>query len=74
MSGMFDKDTIDIQCLNRHRKIPKTLGWLQTHSQITCTCKHIIPVDKGAFKRELRKVDRSIEDFKKKIKSINKRK
>ncbi len=72
MSGFLDKAPIEIPCPGCGRKVKKTVGWIQTHSDYACPgCGTPIHLDASQFRREMRKVDRSLDDFKRTIDRLN---
>lgn len=60
---MFDDADIPIECANCGRKTTKTVVWLKNHSDFTCGCGTRIHIDASQFRRDMKKVDNSINDL-----------
>ena len=74
MKSIFDNQSIPIECSNCGHKTPKTVTWLKSHKQLTCRCGTVIEIDTGNLFSELRKADKALDDFKRSIGRLNKRK
>jgi len=72
MAGFIDNHEIEIPCKNGGRKTIKTIGWIKTHAELACACGTTISLVTDQFKRQLRDVEKSIEDFKRAIKKLAK--
>jgi hypothetical protein len=66
---MFEKAEIPIPC-DCGRKTKKTVAWLKTHKDFTCGCGRRIEVDASQFNREMKKVDKAIDDFKRSLRRL----
>lgn len=69
---MFDNAEIPIECANCGRKTKKTVAWLKNHTDFTCSCGTRITIDASQFIREMKKVDKSIDDLKRTLKRFGK--
>ena len=68
---MFKNASIDLSCPQCQTKIKKTIGWIKQSTQFTCTrCGSIVKLQKDQFIRELKKADKAVDDFKRKLKSM----
>ena len=65
---MFEKAEFPIKCGKCGRVTKKTVAWLKHGTGFTCGCGTRIDVDANQFNREMRKVDKSIDDFKRALK------
>lgn len=61
--------SIAITCPSCKRKIAKTLRWLESHPQMTCTCGQVFNVDPSGF----RSARKSIDQFTKAIGRLTKK-
>ena len=60
---MFDSQTIDIPCENCNRNTPKSIRWLKSNKKFTCSCGTIINLDSSDFIRQIKDIEKSIDDF-----------
>lgn len=65
---MFDSSQIAIKCGNYRTETKKTISWLKNNSAFTCRCGTRIQLDLGQFRRELKGIDKSVDDFKRAFK------
>ncbi|MBL8883815.1 MAG: hypothetical protein JNL45_12270 [Hyphomicrobium sp.] len=69
---MFDKAEIPIECSNCGRKTKKTVAWLKNNKAFTCGCGTRISINASQFNREMKKVDKSVDEFKRALKRFGK--
>lgn len=70
MKGLFDDQTVPIQCVKCGHKAPKSIGWLKAHSKFACPCGTIIEIEACQFREEIARSDRTFEDLKRNMKHI----
>lgn len=69
--GTFDKGEIPISCPQCRKKVTKTIAWIKTHSELTCAgCGDVIHLKKDELLAGLKKVEKSIDDLARKLKSL----
>lgn len=68
MKGFFDETIIEIPCPNCKTKFKKTVSELKKPGVKCPQCSALF--ETSQFRQELDKAERSIEDFKKSLKSI----
>ena len=72
MSSLFDDAGIEVACERCGHKTMKTIGWIKSHTQLTCQCGTLINIDSSQLQSGLKEVDRSLEDFKKTLRKFGK--
>lgn len=72
MPNLLDSAEIEIPCENCARKTKKSIGWIKSHNNFTCTCGTIITIDANQFKTEFAKVEKSIATLQKTLKNFGK--
>ena len=65
--GFFDSQTIEIPCPDCGKEHPKTIGWIKTHSDLTCSCGVKIELDKGEFVRQIARIEKSLDSIPREI-------
>ena len=67
MSGFLDTQTIDLECAACGRKAHVTVGWVNAHRKLTCSCGAMTAFKTDRFKRgmvrtnaELKKIENAI--------------
>lgn len=71
--GIFDSAEIDLDCPICGTTQRKTIGWLKSHSIMSCPgCGRTIDLVDQGFKKELAEAEKSIKGFSKKIEALNK--
>ena len=59
MVGVFDKETIKLECPTCGKKTKKTLAWLKSNSKLTCVCGTTINTSQTG--QALKKADQAVE-------------
>lgn len=59
--GFLDSETIEIPCEGCGKEHSKTIGWIKTHSEISCSCGATIKIDKSEFVRGISGVERALD-------------
>lgn len=72
MSGLLDKQEIEIPCDKCGRKTKKSIGWIKTHSEYVCGCGTTIKLDTRQFKSEIAEVERSFANLQRVFKKSGK--
>lgn len=72
MTGFLDNAEIEIPCSNCGSKTKKSIGWIKSNNQFTCTCGTTIKLDADQFRGEIAKVDASFADLQRTLKSFGK--
>ena len=72
MSNFLDSTEIEIPCENCSRKTKKSIGWIKSHKDFTCSCGTKITLDASQFKTEIAKVEKSFAALQKTLKSFGK--
>lgn len=72
MAGILDSAEVDIPCEKCGGKTKKSIGWIKRNSEFTCVCGQRITLNADQFRREIGKVDRSVDALKGQIKKMNK--
>lgn len=65
---MFANAEIEIPCSNCSRKTKKTVAWLKNNKALVCGCGTRIEIDASQFNREMKKVQKSVDDLKRTLK------
>jgi len=73
MVNFLDAIEIEIPCENCSRKIKKSIGWIKSHQEFTCPCGTTIVLKTDQVRREIAKVERSLDGFKRSLEKIGKR-
>lgn len=60
MTGILDDIEIPIPCEQCRRKIPKRIGWIKTHHQLTCPCGTVIGLDTHQLAAEIVRVEKAL--------------
>lgn len=69
---MFDNAEIEIPCPKCSVKAKKTIAWVKANDSLTCSgCDETIHVDKSGLIDGLQQVDRGIDGFRRKLKSMS---
>lgn len=65
MAGYLNGAEIDIPCPSCGHKIKKSIGWLQSHDNLTCGgCRKVIKIEGGSdFRDAMREVDASLDEL-----------
>lgn len=72
MAGFFDNQEIGIPCSKCGTKTNKSIGWIKGNSKFTCACGTVINLDSDQFRGEIAKVERSISNLQRTLKSFGK--
>lgn len=68
---MFEKAEIPITCGHCGRQTKKTVSWLNSNRTLHCGCGARIDIDASQFSREMKKVEKAVDDFKRSIKRFS---
>ncbi len=69
--GAFSDAKLEISCPGCGHKISKTVGYLKSHSSMTCpSCGRTIRLENRDFRRGIDSAERQIEDLKRKLKKF----
>lgn len=63
MTDPIDHVKIEIPCERCGNKTKKTVGWVRTHSQLTCRCGMNIVFDADQFKGEIARAEKSFAEL-----------
>lgn len=61
MPGFLDAAEIPIPCEKCGRTTKKSIGWLKTHRELTCTCGTHIRLDADDLRRKVADMERSLK-------------
>lgn len=65
---MFDSAQIGIPCPSCGKETAKSVAWLKSHKQMTCTaCGTTFDIDAEQFKRKLAGAEKQLADFQRKL-------
>lgn len=72
--GVLDDAMIGIPCPECGQKTEKSIGWLKTNKEFACLgCGRAIKIDADAAIREIKEVDKAVNDLLAKIRNFRKR-
>lgn len=72
MTNFLDSTEIEIPCENCSHKTKKSIGWIKSNKDFTCSCGTKITIDASQFKSEIAKVEKSLAELQKTLKSFGK--
>lgn len=65
---MFDTAKIDLDCPGCGHKMSKTIGWMTSHKEMTCTgCGETIHLETDQLSRDLKEITKVLDSFPKEI-------
>ena len=70
--GMFDDSKINLTCGDCGKKHPKTVAWIKTHREFTCSCGTRTKIEAGQFVAGLKQADKARDEFRRKLRSLSK--
>lgn len=71
---MFEKAEIGIPCPKCGHKTEKTVAWIKANDSFTCGgCGSTVTVDTENLLAGLQKAEKSVADFRKKLRGLSKR-
>ena len=70
MSGVLDSVEVELVCEACGRKTKKTVGWIESHENFTCPCGLPVRCGPDSISREVREVNRGVDEFLGKAKSF----
>ena len=57
MSGILDDQTMDLPCPKCGYKTRKTISWIKTHENLTCSCGAVIQLKTDEFRRKIGEIE-----------------
>lgn len=70
-NGVFDKGKIPIPCPECSKKTTKTIAWIKSHAELTCSgCGAVIHLKKDELIAGLKKAEKSIADLGRRLKGL----
>ena len=74
MAGQIVGSAIDLPCPGCGHKNRKTVGWLRTHSRMTCGgCGREVTLQSSNFRQGMRKVDAELDRFRRSVARLGRR-
>lgn len=73
MTGFLDDLAIELPCGHCGRKSKKTIGWINSHPQFTCSCGTVTRINTDKFKPEIAKANAAFKKLGDSIKSLGRR-
>ena len=70
MAFNFNSAAVDIPCPKCGHKHSRTIGWIKTHTSLTCessSCGSVMELDQGKFVDEIRKAEKLVDALPKKL-------
>ena len=71
--GFFDGAEMDVSCPNCGYKVKKTLGWLKSSPEWTCSgCGKVVKIEASDVARGVKEMEESIADLERAFKKFGK--
>ena len=71
---MFDDHSVTLTCPNCGCENAKTIGWIKTHNQFQCSgCQGTVRVEADQARKELARVDKAVDDLRRSLRGLGKR-
>lgn len=68
----FDDEIVEIPCNKCKRKNKKTINWLKQNNKLICKCGTEIVIESSQFKKEISKIEQSLEELDRILKNFGK--
>ena len=72
-TGFLDDLPIPLTCPKCSRETKKTIGWVNTHNEFTCSCGAVITLDTSKFKLGIAKGNAAVKGLQDAVKRIGKK-